>query len=187
MPTVSDLSDALPKSSPFTIMVEPGRSLVGNTGILLTQVLGVKKTASRTFVVVDGSMTELVRPALYDAYHLILPAVKPKKGKTGVVDFVGPVCESGDWLGKDRSVVLPVEGDLFAVMDAGAYCMAMASNYNLRARPAEVLVDKDSATLINSRETYFDVVRKSFCSIKLTSGHNAGNLHSYSTNFIKHR
>jgi diaminopimelate decarboxylase len=162
MPTVADLSEALPRSSPFTIMVEPGRSLVGNAACLVTQVLGVKKTSERTFVVVDASMTELVRPALYRAYHTIVPVVQRTSGTVATVDFVGPVCESGDWLGKDRSVFLPEEGDLFAVMDAGAYCMAMASNYNLRARPAEVMVDGDQLTVIQMRETYEEVVHRQF-------------------------
>ncbi len=171
-PSISDLSGALPDNSPFTIMVEPGRSLVGDTGVLITQVLGVKSTDSKTFVVVDGSMTELIRPALYRAYHTILPVVKRRcEGEeSATVDFVGPVCESGDWLGKDRTVCpMPQEGDLFAVMDAGAYCMAMASNYNLRARPAEVLVEGASARLIQARESYEDVVRKQF----FTSSHNS--------------
>jgi len=161
-PTVADLSDALPNSSPFTIMVEPGRSLVGNSACLVTQVLGVKRTSEKTFVVVDGSMTELVRPALYRAYHAIAPVEERRSGPMETVDFVGPVCESGDWLGKDRSVYLPEEGDLFAVMDAGAYCMAMASNYNLRARPAEVMIDGDRVIVIQERESYEEVVRRQF-------------------------
>ena len=161
MPTINDLCESLPKDSKFTVLVEPGRSLVGNTAVFLTQVIGVKRTTAKTFVVVDGSMTELIRPALYQAFHNILPVAQ--NGRSGAerekVDFVGPVCESGDFLGRDREVRLPREGDLFAVMDAGAYCMAMASNYNLRARPAEILVDGDTLRVIGERETYEQVVR----------------------------
>eukprot|EP00094_Tigriopus_californicus_P006372 TCALIF_06136-PA protein Name:"Similar to LYSA1 Diaminopimelate decarboxylase 1, chloroplastic (Arabidopsis thaliana)" AED:0.17 eAED:0.17 QI:0/0.4/0/0.83/1/1/6/0/354 len=160
VPTVNDLANALPHNSPFAIMVEPGRSLVGNTGVLLVQTIGVKTTTMKNFIVVDGSMTELIRPALYDAFHNILPVVKKKGGQTHLVDFVGPVCESGDFLGKDRQVRLPSEGDYFAVMDSGAYCMAMASNYNLRARPAEILVNGEKFHLIQHRETYDQVVRR---------------------------
>lgn len=160
VPTVNDLANALPQNSPFAIMVEPGRSLVGNTGILLVQTIGVKTTTLKKFVVVDGSMTELIRPALYDAYHNILPVVKKEDGPTHLVDFVGPVCESGDFLGKDREIFLPSEGDYFAVMDSGAYSMAMASNYNLRARPAEILVEGDQFHVIQHRETYEQVVRR---------------------------
>eukprot|EP00095_Tigriopus_kingsejongensis_P009119 maker-scaffold595_size129005-snap-gene-0.16 protein:Tk09119 transcript:maker-scaffold595_size129005-snap-gene-0.16-mRNA-1 annotation:"hypothetical protein DAPPUDRAFT_316211" len=159
-PTIDALGRALPHDSRFTIMVEPGRSLIGNTGILLVQVIGVKRTQSQTFVVVDGSMTELLRPALYEAYHNILPVVKRASGTTDVVDFVGPVCESGDFLGKERTIILPNEDDYYAVMDCGAYCMAMASNYNLRAKPAEILVDGDKFRVIQERETFEQVVKR---------------------------
>ena len=163
MPTIAHLSGALPKNSPFTIMVEPGRSLIGNTAVLLTKVLGVKNTEQKNFVVVDSSMTELIRPALYSAFHNILPV---NKGQTRAedkvkVDFVGPVCESSDFLGKDRIIeVVPKTGDYFVVMDGGAYSRSMASNYNLRARPAEVLVDGDTFKVIQERETYEQVVGK---------------------------
>ena len=139
------------------LMVEPGRSLVGNAGVCLTEVLYLKPGEQKNFLIVDAAMNDLPRPALYQAFHQIVPLVP--RGKPAVVwDVVGPVCESGDWIGHERA--LAVEGgDLLAVMSAGAYCMSMASNYNSRGRAAEVLVDGSKSHLIRQRETLADQVR----------------------------
>jgi len=134
-----------------TLVMEPGRVLVGNAGVLLTRVLYRKRTQARTFVVVDAGMNDLLRPALYGAHHAVEP-VRPRRGKPARVDVVGPVCESSDVLAKGRALVLPEQGDLFAVRSAGAYGMSMASRYNGRALPAEVLVDGDRYTVVRARE-----------------------------------
>ena len=141
-----------------TLVLEPGRVLVGNAGLLLTRVLFRKRTPAKHFVVVDAGMNDLLRPALYEAHHGIQP-VRRKAGATTRVDVVGPVCESSDVLGRDRRLVLPKEGDLLAVMSAGAYGMSMASNYNSRPRPAEVLVDGDGYRVIRARESHADLWR----------------------------
>ena len=136
-----------------TLIVDPGRSIVGNAGALLARVEHVKPGAARSFVVVDAAMNDLVRPALYGAWHEVLPARQAESGAaTGVYDVVGPVCESGDFLAKERTLSVR-EGDLLALMSAGAYAMAMSSNYNSRPRAAEVLVQGDKAHLVRSRET----------------------------------
>lgn len=132
------------------LILEPGRSLVGNAGVLLTRVEYLKHGQSRNFAVIDAAMNDLMRPALYDAFHDILPAA-PHSGRQRAYDVVGPVCESGDFLGKNRYLVLS-EGDVLAVMSAGAYGMSMASNYNTRARAAEVMVDGETLYLIRERE-----------------------------------
>lgn len=138
-------------------MIEPGRSLVGNAGICVTEVLYLKPGEHKNFCIVDAAMNDLPRPAMYQAFHAIEP-VRRSGGANGTFDVVGPVCESGDWLGRDRELgVRP--GDLVAVMSAGAYCMSMASNYNTRARAAEVLVDGQQALLIRERETAADQMR----------------------------
>jgi diaminopimelate decarboxylase len=142
-----------------TALLEPGRSLVGNAGLLLTRVLYRKDTADKTFVIVDAAMNDLIRPAFYDAYHEIRPvreASRPAAAET--VDVVGPICESGDFLARDRAMPRAAEGDLLAVMSAGAYGFAMASNYNARPRAAEVLVDGSRYTIVRRRETYEDLV-----------------------------
>ena len=146
------------------LMIEPGRSLVGNAGVCVTEVLYTKTGSDKNFCVVDAAMNDLPRPAMYQAFHGIVPC-KPKPirpaghAAIGVVyDVVGPVCESGDWIGRDRALDVSA-GDLLAVLSAGAYCMAMASNYNTRGRAAEVLVDSDTATLIRVRETADDQMR----------------------------
>lgn len=134
------------------VLFEPGRSLVGNAGILLTKIEYLKHNAAKNFAIVDAAMNDLMRPALYEAWHGIEP-VQPRanKGITAEYDIVGPVCESGDWLGKNR--VLTVEqGDLLAILSAGSYAMAMSSNYNTRPRAAEVMVDGDQVYLIRTRE-----------------------------------
>ncbi|MEK9953582.1 MAG: diaminopimelate decarboxylase, partial [Curvibacter sp.] len=139
------------------LMIEPGRSLVGNAGVCLTEVLYLKPGEQKNFCIVDAAMNDLPRPAMYEAYHQIVP-LTARAGTTRTWDLVGPICESGDWLGRDR--VLNVQpGDLLAVLSAGAYCMSMASNYNTRGRAAEVLVDGDQAHLIRQRETAADTFR----------------------------
>ena len=141
------------------LMIEPGRSLVGNAGVCLTEVLYVKPGEQKNFCIVDAAMNDLPRPAMYQAFHAIVP-VEPGRldGSGRLYDVVGPVCESGDWIGHDR--VLDVKaGDLLAVLSAGAYCMSMASNYNTRGRAAEVLVDGSAVHLIRRRETAQDQMR----------------------------
>ena len=133
------------------ILIEPGRSLVGNAGILLTRVLVLKRGQERNFCIVDAAMNDLVRPAMYDAWMGIMPTAL-RDAPSEVWDVVGPICESGDWLGRERSLVVH-EGDLLAITSAGAYAMAMASNYNSRARAAEVMVDGTAVHLIRRRES----------------------------------
>ena len=138
------------------LLLEPGRFLVAQAGALLTRVLYVKRNGTKTFVVTDAGMNDLIRPALYEAFHEIVP-VAPRLGEAAPVDIVGPVCETGDFFAHDRGLA-PVEpGDLLAILDAGAYGMAQASNYNTRPRPAEVLLHGDRATLIRRRETIEDL------------------------------
>ena len=133
------------------VLLEPGRSLVGNAGILLTQVEYLKTGHDKNFCIVNAAMNDLMRPALYEAYHAIVP-IESKPGKAIKYDVVGPVCESGDWLGKDRNLILQ-EGDILAILSAGAYGFVMASNYNTRGRAAEVMVDGTQAHLVRDRET----------------------------------
>jgi len=141
-----------------TLVFEPGRVVVGNAGLLVTRVLFRKKTSARHFVVVDAGMNDLMRPALYDAHHGLQPLVQ-RRGNTVEVDVVGPVCESTDVLARQRPLVLPKQGELYALMSAGAYGMSMASNYNSRPRPAEVLVDGDAWRVIRERERVEDLWR----------------------------
>jgi diaminopimelate decarboxylase len=142
-----------------TVLLEPGRSIVGNAGALLTRVLYRKETDDKKFVVVDAAMNDLIRPAFYDAYHAILAADEARAaGPVETADIVGPICESGDFLAKDRELPRAEESDLLAVMSAGAYGFAMASNYNTRPRAAEVLVDGDRYTIVRRRETFEDLV-----------------------------
>ena len=136
------------------LMIEPGRSLVGNAGVCLTEVMYLKPGEQKNFCIVDAAMNDLPRPAMYQAFHQIV-AVSPRQGEAVAYDVVGPVCESGDWIGRDRQLVVQA-GDVLAVLSAGAYCMSMASNYNTRGRAAEVLVDGDQAHLIRQRESAFD-------------------------------
>jgi diaminopimelate decarboxylase len=138
-------------------MIEPGRSLVGNAGVCLTEVLYLKPGQPKNFCIVDAAMNDLPRPAMYQAYHQIVPLV-PRAAPPTTWDVVGPVCESGDWLGRDRDLAVQA-GDLLAVLSAGAYCMSMASNYNSRNRAAEILVDADQAHVIRQRETLADQLR----------------------------
>ena len=139
------------------LMIEPGRSLVGNAGVCLTQVQFLKPGEQKNFCIIDAAMNDLPRPAMYEAYHQIVPLTL-SNAATQVYDVVGPVCESGDWIGRDRALNAQA-GDTLAVLSAGAYCMSMASNYNTRGRPAEVLVDGDKAHVIRARETVADQIR----------------------------
>ncbi|HVR48884.1 MAG TPA: diaminopimelate decarboxylase [Pseudorhodoferax sp.] len=132
------------------LMIEPGRSLVGNAGLCLTEVLYLKPGTQKNFCIVDAAMNDLPRPAMYQAFHQIVP-LAPRDTAAEVYDVVGPVCESGDWLGRDRPLAVQ-PGDQLAVLSAGAYCMSMSSNYNTRGRAAEVLVDGAAAQLIRARE-----------------------------------
>lgn len=133
------------------LMIEPGRSLVGNAGICISEVQFLKPGETKNFCIIDAAMNDLPRPAMYEAFHQIVPLL-PRQGSTQLYDVVGPVCESGDWIGRDRNLCVQA-GDLLAVLSAGAYCMSMASNYNTRGRAAEVLVDGTQAHLIRHRET----------------------------------
>ena len=139
------------------LMLEPGRSLVGNAGLCVTEVLYLKPGEQKNFCIVDAAMNDLPRPALYQAFHAIVP-VRMRSTAATTWDVVGPVCESGDWIGQDRSLALE-SGDLLAVLSAGAYCMSMASNYNSRGRAAEVLVSGNHARLIRRRENIADQLR----------------------------
>lgn len=145
--------------SGLRLVLEPGRFLLAEAGVLLTRVRSLKVSGEKTFVITDGGMTELIRPSLYGGFHAIEPVVHHGDRETKVVDVVGPVCETGDFLARDRPLVLPKAGDLLAVRAAGAYGFTMASNYNARRRPAEVLVDGDKVHLIRKRETFEDLIR----------------------------
>jgi diaminopimelate decarboxylase len=142
------------------LMIEPGRSLVGNAGVCLTEVLYLKPGEHKNFCVVDAAMNDLPRPAMYEAFHQVVPLNETAKNSDGLAkpmvwDVVGPICESGDWLGRERTLEVQA-GDRLAVLSAGAYCMSMASNYNTRGRAAEVLVDGHQAHVIRRRETAQD-------------------------------
>ena len=132
-------------------MIEPGRSLVGNAGVCLSEVVFMKPGEQKNFCIIDAAMNDLPRPAMYQAFHQILP-VTPRAGEGTLVDVVGPVCESGDWIGRDRTLNVQA-GDTLAVLSAGAYCMSMSSNYNTRGRAAEVLIDGTQVHVIRDRET----------------------------------
>jgi len=147
------------KSLGLHLILEPGRFIAGNAGVLLTKVLYVKKGSVKNFVIVDAGMNDLIRPSLYGAYHEILP-VRRRRAARMHADIVGPVCESGDFLGLDRTLARPVAGDLLAVMGAGAYGFAMSSNYNSRRRAAELLVHGKSVDLIRAREQFEDLARR---------------------------
>lgn len=145
------------KKTGLKIIMEPGRFIVGNAGILVVKVLYIKHTPKKKFIIVDGGMNDLIRPALYSAYHNIWPLAKNLK--TEKADVVGPICESGDFLAKERLVAKVKEGDYLAVMSAGAYGFSMSSNYNSRLRAAEVMVFKDKVSVIRKRESPQDLVR----------------------------
>ncbi len=159
-PTPDDLIAPLKKLLPpqATLIVEPGRSIVGDAGVLVCRVIGVKQNGNRRFIVTDGSMTELIRPSLYQAEHQI-GFIGPIAGPKYPFDIVGPVCESADFLGKARQLPTPPEGAGLVVFDTGAYGFAMSSNYNARLRPAEYLVMGQQLTQIRKPETFADIVR----------------------------
>jgi len=138
-------------------MIEPGRSLVGNSGVCLTEVLYLKPGELKNFCIIDAAMNDLPRPAMYQAFHAIVP-LATSTAAAATCDVVGPICESGDWIGRDRELAVQ-QGDLLAVLSAGAYCMSMSSNYNTRGRAAEVLVDGTTAHLIREREDASDQMR----------------------------
>ncbi len=141
------------------LLLEPGRFLIAQAGTLLARVLVVKRNGSKTFVITDAGMNDLIRPALYQAHHQILPVMQNPMAKSAVVDIVGPVCETGDFFARDREMPEVKEGDLVAILDTGAYGMSLSSNYNSRPRPAEVLVEGKRARLIRRRETMRDLVQ----------------------------
>jgi diaminopimelate decarboxylase len=160
--SIGDYADAIVPSLRnlgIQILVEPGRFLVGNSGVLLTRVLYMKKSDAKTFAIVDAGMNDLIRPALYHSYHEIVPLKEPTERKINKIDIVGPVCESGDFFALDREMPELHEGDLLAIMSAGAYGFVMASNYNSRQLPAEALVRGDKFSLIHKRQTWEDLVR----------------------------
>ena len=142
-----------------TIIVEPGRSMVGDAGVLVGEVVYRKKSGGKNFIITNLAMNDLIRPALYEAYHEILPVKKSVK-KQQVVDIVGPVCESSDFIAKDRKFPILEQGEFIAVESAGAYGMAMASQYNSRTRGAEILVKGSTAKVIQKRETLEDLMLK---------------------------
>jgi len=150
------LADRL-KDLPITLILEPGRVIVGNAGILVTRVVYTKKTPTKDFVIVDAAMNDLIRPCLYGSYHAIRE-VRPAGRPPLIVDVVGPICESSDFLAKDRKLPTMAPGELLAVYSAGAYGFTMASNYNSRPRAAEILVDGDKGIVARRRETYEDLV-----------------------------
>ncbi len=141
------------------IIMEPGRVIVGNAGLLLTRVLYIKETSAKKFAIVDAAMNDLLRPSLYQAHHDILPVCRVPNAPEEVLDVVGPVCESGDFLAQDRTLPAVKAGDLLAVMSAGAYGFTMASNYNSRPRAPEILVKGGESFVIRERETFDDLVR----------------------------
>ncbi|PIQ91066.1 MAG: diaminopimelate decarboxylase, partial [Candidatus Omnitrophica bacterium CG11_big_fil_rev_8_21_14_0_20_41_12] len=145
------------KKTGLKIIMEPGRFIVGNAGILLTKVLYIKHTPRKKFIIVDAGMNDLIRPALYSAHHSIL--AMRKNLKTEKADVVGPICESGDFLAKERLIPKVKEGDYLAVMGAGAYGFSMSSNYNSRLRPAEVMVAGNKSSVIRKREVFEDLIR----------------------------
>ena len=146
------------KKTKLKIIMEPGRFIVGNAGILVTKVLYVKTAPKKKFIIVDAGMNDLIRPALYDAFHQILPTRSTQRSKTERVDVVGPICESADFFAKDRNLPKAKEGDYLAIMSAGAYGFIMSSNYNSRPKAEEVMVIKDKIFVIRKRETREDLV-----------------------------
>ncbi|MCX8028288.1 MAG: diaminopimelate decarboxylase [Thermodesulfovibrionales bacterium] len=147
------------KDRNITLILEPGRSIVGNAGILITKVLYLKKGVDKQFVIVDAGMNDLIRPSIYGAYHKIQPVIKKDGSHKIVADIVGPICESGDFFAKDREIQGVKSGDYIAIMSAGAYGFSMSSNYNSRPRPAEVMVKGNEYAIIRKREGLKDLIR----------------------------
>lgn len=161
-PLPKDVAQAirpLLKDCGCTIVMEPGRAIVGNAGILVTSALYRKDSGEKRFLIVDAGMNDLIRPSLYEAYHDIRPVVEPAAAAEAVYDVVGPVCESGDFLARDRKMAEVQQGELLAVMSAGAYGFSMSSNYNSRPRAAEVLVKGSEYYVVRERETYSDLIK----------------------------
>jgi diaminopimelate decarboxylase len=161
-PLPKDVAQAvqpLLKSSGCTIVMEPGRAIVGNAGILVTSALYHKESGEKRFLIVDAGMNDLIRPSLYEAYHEIRPVIEAASPEKAVYDVVGPICESGDFLAKDRELPVVNQGELLAVMGGGAYGFSMSSNYNSRPRVAEVMVKGHEFYIVHERETYNDLVK----------------------------
>ncbi len=146
------------KGRDMTLILEPGRVIAGNAGILVTEAVYCKRTPSKDFIIVDAAMNDLIRPSLYDSYHAIRE-VKQHGRPEQSVDVVGPICESGDFLARDRDIPAVEPGELLAVFSAGAYGFTMSSNYNSRPRAAEIMVDGAGVVLARARETYDDLTR----------------------------
>lgn len=160
-PHPTELGKALVRSlegMDVTLILEPGRVIAGNTGILVTEVQYTKTNDTKTFVIVDAAMNDLVRPSLYGSYHRLAPVVEKKDAEDVVVDVVGPICESGDFLAKNRTLPKLEQGDLLAAFSAGAYGFVMSSQYNSRPRAAEILVQGDKHVVLRKRETYNDLM-----------------------------
>jgi diaminopimelate decarboxylase len=160
-PTPSEYAQAILQELqglPLTLIFEPGRVLMGNAGILVTKLIYTKDRDNKRFYIIDAAMNDLIRPAFYDSYHEILPVVAEPREKS-IVDVVGPICESGDFLAQDRLLPEFRPGEHLAVMSAGAYGFSMASNYNTRPRACEVLVQGKKFYVIRKRETYTDLIR----------------------------
>jgi diaminopimelate decarboxylase len=147
------------RSRGLGLILEPGRSIVGESGVLLVRVLYVKRSGGKTFLITDGGMTDLLRPALYQGWHWIGPVRTRLGAQRTVADVVGPICETGDFLGLDREMALPEPGDVLVVRAAGAYGFSMSSTYNARPRAAEVMVERGAAHLVRARETPDDLTR----------------------------
>jgi diaminopimelate decarboxylase len=159
---IQALADAvlpLVKNTRLRLVLEPGRSIVGEAGVLVTRVQAVKVSGSRTFVITDAGMTELIRPSHYGGVHPVQPVELREDREVRRVDIVGPICETGDFLAQDRELPLPRAGELLAIGIAGAYGFTMASNYNARPRPPEAMVDSGEVHLVRRRESYEDLVR----------------------------
>jgi len=160
-PHPKDLAEAITpllRESQCEIIMEPGRVIVGNAGILLTRVMYIKDTGAKKFAIVDAAMNDLIRPSLYDAHHDILPVHQVPHAPEDVYDVVGPICESGDFLAQNRTMPSVKAGDLLAVMSAGAYAFTMASNYNSRPRVPEILVKEGESFVVRKRESYDDLI-----------------------------
>ncbi len=159
--TLKDYAEAIERrlvSRGYKLILEPGRFMCGDSAIFVTEVQYIKKTKAKQFVIVDGAMNDLIRPALYQAYHKVLPLVRQKRPKI-LYDVVGPVCESGDFFAKKRPLQEMRAGEYLALKSAGAYGFAMSSNYNTRGRAAEILINKNKAYCIRSREKYSEIIR----------------------------